>query len=370
MTLIQRTLLNNLPLTILFLTILASIPPLSGQPITLTKTRLPLNGRPDYFLLDVVDKRKTKNNGIVITNDGKQAVEFSGSTERSLYEFWKYAIHPPANDSIPIVANILELSLNEKTTTPGAVAGEISIHINFEWMRGETTVPLTGYKVKTSYTRPSGAPYNHAAILQRLLSDALVHFDKWMIANEGKNPALVRSVRLTFKEVTNQDSRDTVFYNPTRPLTWADFQANSANRSNRYAAGVFTSMSYEGNSKTSGKFLDVVLTVKTYMVKEMSWVKPNANTDYGLRHEQIHFDITRIMVEKFKERVRNIDLTVDDYDSLIQYQFLEAYRDMHREQEKYDKETNHGIDVGLQAKWDRETAKKIKELYKGQLPAN
>ena len=368
MTLIQRTLLNNISLALFFL--FSYILPAAGQQLAFTKTQIPLNKKPGYFLLDVIDKRKIKHNGLILTENAKRAVEFTSSAERAVYEFWKYTINTPAENPIPLVASIADLSLNEKRTTPNVVAGEISVSINFEWQRDETMVPLTGYKVKTTYTRPENMPYNHSSILQRMLSDALIHFDKWMITNDNKNPALVRSVRLNFNDLDINNSNDTVFYHPTRQLKWADFQANSNNRSNRYAAGVFTSMAYEGNSKPNGKFLDVELTIKTYMVKEMSWVKPNALNDYGLRHEQIHFDITRIMVEKFKERVRNLELTVDDYDSLIQYQFLEAYREMHNEQKKYDNETHHGLNTVQQARWDRETAERIKQIYAKQSPSN
>lgn len=370
MTLIQRTAINKIiPLLVFVSQVLLHFPSF-GQQLAFSKTKISLSEKPGYFLLDVIDKRKVKKNGVILTDQGKQSVEFATSTERALYEFWKYSINSSSPDPIPLVAGIQELTLNEKTLSPTVVAGEISINILFEWQRDETIVPLTGYKVKTSYTRPANTPYNHSSMLQRMLSDALIHFDKWMLTNDNKNPALVRSVRLKFKEPDNSHSSDTVFYNPNAPLKWSDFQANSSNRTNRYAAGVFTSMAYEGSSKANGKFLDVELTIKTYMVKEMSWVKPYALNDYGLRHEQIHFDITRIMVEKFKERVRNLELTVDDYDSLIQYQFLEAYRAMHNEQEKYDNETNHGINTAVQARWDRQTSDQIKDIYAKQSPAN
>ncbi|MNL35691.1 hypothetical protein D3C87_1577340 [compost metagenome] len=110
----------------------------------------------------------------------------------------------------------------------------------------------------------------------------------------------------------------------------------------------------------------VEIGLKTFMVKSMSWGRPESRDAGTLRHEQIHFDITRLVVEKFKERLRKAELTFEDYDSEIQYQFLEAFREMNHDQEQYDGETGHGLNAGVQAAWDKKIAQQIEALYSVQ----
>ena len=102
------------------------------------------------------------------------------------------------------------------------------------------------------------------------------------------------------------------------------------------------------------------------MVKSMSWGLPEAKNAGTLRHEQLHFDITRMVVERFKKRLLSGDLTIEDYDSEIQYQFLESFREMNTEQEAYDGATGHGLNAAAQAEWDRKVSKEISSIYSAQ----
>jgi hypothetical protein len=92
--------------------------------------------------------------------------------------------------------------------------------------------------------------------------------------------------------------------------------------------------------------------MKTFMLKSSSWVKPPALNAYSLNHEQRHFDIARIITERFKSKLHPDSLSIEDYNSNIQYQFLESYREMSRLQELYDSETNHGLNVAAQERWN------------------
>jgi hypothetical protein len=52
-------------------------------------------------------------------------------------------------------------------------------------------------------------------------------------------------------------------------------------------------------------------------------------------------------------------LTIEDYDSIIQYQYLESFREMNRLQEAYDDDTNSGRSPTAQYKWQRNIAEAI-----------
>jgi hypothetical protein len=89
------------------------------------------------------------------------------------------------------------------------------------------------------------------------------------------------------------------------------------------------------------------------MLKNSTWVRDLALNDYSLNHEQRHFDIARLITERFKRKLTPETLTLTDYNSEIQYQFIESFRDMNELQKQYDRETQHGINQAAQAYWNQ-----------------
>ncbi len=314
--------------------------------------RVPLSSSKHYYLLDVLDNRPVKGGhlGTIIQQTQRASLELNASLESQLYEFWKRSLPRKETALFPIILTINTLSVQEKRQSPGRIKGEAAITVDLSWRRGENEIKLTTFKAKSEYTRPETA-YNPEPVLRKMVTDALQHFDKWMGANIGRNPLLIRTVRLVFTDVDYPDKADTVFYRPGRKLTYADFQA--APRPGRYAAMVFTSIAYEGNSKVKEDYLEVEIKMKVYMVKSMSWMAVQSRNEYVLGHEQLHFDIANVIAQRFKNRLRDMPLTVEDHDSEIQYQFLEAFREMNRLQEQYDQETRHGLNAVEQTAWNQ-----------------
>ena len=95
------------------------------------------------------------------------------------------------------------------------------------------------------------------------------------------------------------------------------------------------------------------LSVKSYVLKKSSWARADAKNAYALNHEQRHFDITKLVAERFKRAIQPDSLTVEDYNSLIQYQFIESFREMNRMQKQYDGETNHSLNQAAQEQWNQ-----------------
>ncbi|KQS28219.1 hypothetical protein [Dyadobacter sp. Leaf189] len=333
---------------------------LSKEPAALFKSY-------QFFIQEVEDKRTNPGAalGKVIAFGKEIPAALPGNAEKELFNYWSFAAPKKEQAYLPLYITVKDLSLNEKRVGPNKVTGEVKLSLKFRWYRDMQPVELTGYQTSATYTRPE-TKYDYEKLVKQLLDQSLVHFQKWMSSNAGKNPALARNLLLVFKEINTAADDDTVFYSPKRPLIWDDFKVRSAKPGSRYAAAVFTSFGYEGRSYPKGNDLVVEIGLKTFMVKSMSWGRPESRNAGTLRHEQIHFDITRLVVEKFKERLRKAELTIEDYDSEIQYQFLEAFREMNRDQEQYDGETGHGLNAGVQAAWDKKVAAQIAELYSVQ----
>lgn len=338
----------------------------TSSEISFKKEKIALSHAKSFYILDVADQRKLKGNslGTVVLYGKLVPLLLNQPLERELFDHWSAALRARNDDPLPLEIRLDEVVVSERKIAPNKISGEMKVKITFQWTRAAKTIFLTGYSTASTYTRPE-TTYDHEAALRRLLDGAIRNFDQWMGLNEEKNPLLARGVKLVFETINPGEKTDTVFYDPGRQLTWNDFQGNSNRPGSRYAAAVFSSLSYEGDSKMAGRYLQATIGLKVFMVKSMSWGRPDARNASTLAHEQTHFNITRLMAEHFKERLKIMDLTIEDYDSQIQYEFLEIFREMNREQESYDAQSNHGLNTSAQEKWNQKIQAEIARIYQG-----
>ena len=329
----------------------------------LPETRLNLKESRHYFLADVIDARRDKGRslGRIIRHTESRPLTLQKNLENTAFDFWSYSLKELQDGQIPLVARIKVFGINETREAPGKIKGEALIYVEFIWYRAREELLLTTYRAKGNYTRPETSPM-YEEFPGKMLGDAMVFFDKWMTLNNGKNPALIRGVRLVVKDDYQAPKADTIFYRPDRPLQYNDFRAEP--KSGRYAAMVFTSISYEGNSRVDHNLLEVVVKLKVYVVRSMSWMQPESRNPEVLKHEQTHFDIARISAERFKKKLDKLELTVEDHDSQIQYQFLDSYREMNHLQKAYDSDTRHGLNPVEQRRWEE----MVKNELEGGLP--
>jgi NADPH-dependent 7-cyano-7-deazaguanine reductase QueF len=84
--------------------------------------------------------------------------------------------------------------------------------------------------------------------------------------------------------------------------------------------------------------------------------------DYGLNYKQKHFEITKIIAERFYQKLHPDSLTVEDHNSEIHWKYIESFREMNRMQEQYDGETSHGLDRFSQNRWNQRIEAELKGL--------
>jgi hypothetical protein len=319
-----------------------------------------------FYFEDVEDLRKSAPDqlGKIISTGKESGLFLNTSLKKFALDHWRVLAPKRKNEDLPLQIQIQEFQINEKRDRNQKIAGEAKISLSYSWMRDGVRVPLGSFGTTANYIRTDKQSFDYNALINQIMDQPVKYFQRWMLEHGKDNPALARTVKIVFRELANPKQSDTVFYNPNRPLIWSDFKG--ATRSNsKYAAAVFTSFSYEGKSYAKDSELIIDIGFKVYMVKNMSWGNPQARNSYTLRHEQLHFDITRILVEQFKKRILESSLTLADYDSELQYQFLEIYKEMHREQDLYDKETQHGLNPQKQAAWDDKITKQLKTIFQG-----
>jgi hypothetical protein len=173
----------------------------------------------------------------------------------------------------------------------------------------------------------------------------------------ARNAPFIKVVFVTDHRTDDPDS-DTLFYN-TRKLRWSDFRGQPS-RSGSSGAVAFTSFAYDGSSLLKKDTLRITLHLQVFFVRSASWVRPGIMDNYALAHEQLHFDITWLVVQRFKQKILHLPLTKEDYDSMIQYEYLESFREMNRLQDAYDEETRHSLNTQAQREWADKIARELK----------
>ncbi|MHA6250009.1 hypothetical protein ACXYMU_18900 [Pontibacter sp. CAU 1760] len=348
----------------------ASPPPDTLPPIALRNERLPFTPR-EFYVAQVIDEREDRKYIGYLLPPVTQApakpspVDLQGGGLAAIQAFYQSSLSH--NKALrPVIVRLQECRVTETPgAKPGRVNGQVAVAMAFEYKRGGQVIPLLEYKGGIRYDRPAGQLEVVEPALRRALADAVQYLNTWMDREAGTNEKLATSLHVTFKDHTQQAPGDTVFYSPNRPLVWADFRG-APSKPTHFAAAVFPSFAYEGQPEVTEGVLHLNLTMKVFVLKGSSWVKDAARNAYSLNHEQRHFEIVKLVAERFKQKLTTEHLTLEDYNSQMQYAYIESFREMNRMQEQYDSETRHGIDQVAQARWDTRIAAELKQLPSGQ----
>ena len=345
------------------------------HPVTLRSERS--YGAPKRFqVMQVVDERSDKTTlGTLL--DGTQsgpnaprpvALTLTGGIAPAIERFLKLGQSRHDTSRWPIIVRLKKLQFSENRTTTRQITGNLTAVLVFDVLRNGTRTTLTEFEGGSRFSRAPGIPDLHEALLRQTLESGLRYLDEWLALNAPVQEVLARRVRVTFQPgfAGTADKGDSVFYDPRRPLRWTDFRAPPRSGKN-YGAAVFASFGYEASSRTKAGVVEVIMTVKVYQLKNQSWVWPAAKSDYALRHEQLHFDITQLVAERFKQKLGAEDLAPDEYDSRIQFLFLDSFREMNHLQVQYDNETSHSINQAAQARWDAKITADLR-LISGRNP--
>ncbi len=347
--------MNNVFLALFLYGFVSLSPP--PDPIRLRSESLPFTPK-EFYIAAVTDQRSERGpiaRLVLTANQSAQPVDLEKGVAASFQQFINQGLKQ--NKSLrPIAMRVRQCRVSE-TAVGNRVTGQFSYAVAFDLMGkddagAETSTRLTEYRGSANYTRPVGQTDVIESTIRQILSASLRSLNEYMKRESGKNEKLAKSLRVNFTDDTRITDDDTVQYNPARKLTWADFRAEPR-RGSHYAAEVFTSFAYEGKSTVKDGVITLNLSAKVYMLKESSWARADARNAYALNHEQRHFDIVKITLERFKRKIQPDSLTLEDYNSIIQYQFIESFREMNRMQTQYDSETRHSLNQAAQESWNR-----------------
>ncbi len=147
---------------------------------------------------------------------------------------------------------------------------------------------------------------------------------------------------------------DTIVWRADSLLNKDDFKS----RSKGAAMGFTASGIFLYPSENAGV---LVFYVEAIFVKSKSYI--TKYSDYVLKHEQLHFDICELYARKLRQKINEMDFKkVKNVQQVIHNAYTKINTEFGREQEKYDKDTEHGLNAAKQQVWTDDIQKRIKEL--------
>lgn len=315
-----------------------------------------------YSIQDIVDERPNRSGiGSIILPSGQMTtLRFSGSLPVTFQRLLRQ--NSRQERDYPVRVKVKQLWFDEKASSR-MIRGTFRVQLAFEREVEGRYILLTECQAGADYNRSMGMDGNYEIQLRQTLERCLREFGNWVRTNEQKTEKLARRVQIRFRDYEPKGRLgDTVFYNPNRKLTWNDFRGPIRRANPRTGAMIYTSFGYDAMTHVEKGTVFIDMTVKAFMLQNSSWTSEPATNAYALAHEQLHFDITHLITERFKKALMAEELPLEDYDSRIQYIFLESFREMNRYQELYDAETRHSINHAEQARWAEKVATELKEF--------
>lgn len=170
---------------------------------------------------------------------------------------------------------------------------------------------------------------------------------------------------MTILFVGSNSNEESMLWNESRKLTWADFKA-SPDLKSRASAITASGITFEYSVKTSRKeIVDFSTKVEAHFYPNKSWFLEKQVDVYILAHEQLHFDIIELYARKLREQ---LSLLVVNQNLKGQMNRLHASinKALNDTQQLYDLQTNHSINVTMQKEWEAKIIKELKtyEAYK------
>ena len=147
---------------------------------------------------------------------------------------------------------------------------------------------------------------------------------------------------------------DTIVWQKDSLLTREDFKG----RVTKQWAGCCVTFLMVEPVESNGNML---FSVQAVFVKSKSNIIQNS--DYILKHEQLHFDICELYARKLRKMLLETDFTkVKNIQHEIQTMYNKVNLEYAKYQRKYDEDTNHGENPAKQKIWIDDVASQLQAL--------
>lgn len=148
---------------------------------------------------------------------------------------------------------------------------------------------------------------------------------------------------------------DEISWKAKRRLTWDDFKAKADDRDPLHA---LTATNIDMKAKCENGELKV--KVESVFVTKESWSK-NKKSDRLLFHEQLHFDITEIYARRLRKELTTLKDACSRTEEINKVTDR-VFTEWKKQEDVYDKETNHGLDQEKMTFWADKVSAELKSL--------
>jgi hypothetical protein len=159
------------------------------------------------------------------------------------------------------------------------------------------------------------------------------------------------TVNVLWTEKSKLNAKEVIYFKSNKKLTWADFLGTPPPPSS-VAAITSSGFGYTADMKsTNGKGV-INIAIYCYFSKPKSWVRIKNKTAYILEHEQHHFDASYLAAVIFMQKIKAANINIENMNEVIDSLYTKANTLLKQLQNNYDLETNNGINIEKQAKWN------------------
>jgi len=161
-----------------------------------------------------------------------------------------------------------------------------------------------------------------------------------------------------FSSLTPSASEEKIPWSEDYQLKWSDFKSPTANGSG-FVASTSSGIAYSFSSfgDRSGN-MEVNVKVICSFYPERSWYSKKDASDYILKHEQTHFDISELHARKFRKKIEETSFS-DDMNSELEKLFYKFEDERVTFQKKFDKETDHSKINDKELEWEEFVANQL-----------
>ena len=129
-------------------------------------------------------------------------------------------------------------------------------------------------------------------------------------------------------------------------LKWSDFKG-LPDKNSSFEAVTTSTLKTDVNLHNNQK---IEYEIKAIFEKNKSWTKSDGIE--LLAHEQLHFDMAELVLRKMRKKLSKYKfIDVEDLNKVVNLYFKEAAKERSELGQKYDDETEHGINKEYQNKW-------------------
>jgi len=299
----------------------------------------------------VIDDRSDKKNAGEILSDGRKIpAEYQHSFEQDIKTFLDQSIEKNLS-AVPLAIVFERFEINETGSVTNHKAS-LNFLIKLVRIRGDKRFQLFETSGNPYLSMKGPYPNPHEKNIAAVLKNTITSFNEWITKNSDI-PPLVDSVNVVYDSEAKYNDYakgDTIIWNKNYKLNWNDFKGKV--RVNTYMAESNCIFTYRAEPITTNRILTLHIRMNACFDRNTSWVKEGEQKDALLRHEQLHFDICELHIRNLKKLISETKLDAMEFDKQIQLLFDKEWEIYQSEQQRYDDETEHGINKEKQDAWE------------------